>query len=355
MTHNRRATDQHPAGDNPRETRRTLVFTMLVLLAAVLFVVFRILPESNVERFKSRRGDVLLLRAIEQEEQTLWHEAVARYDEILGNNRYTSRSRYEAALRLARIHVDELNDAASAEAALESAFGFAPDDHERRALAARIEALRGYPMQPAEAAPVSAHSLYNSDREAARLRDDGRAVVAQVGGQTVTVEDLMYAWGQSYGNRAPAPGEFEPFVHHYLDMVLLADEARRLGLDRRGRAALDLRMNRIVGLNKALNADLVQHLPDPGEDRLREYYNEHPDVWSPQPPPPPFESVRDQVLYRFQALQAARTRAELLGKLRSSRPIVLHRGPLESLMTDGPSTATAADSPTSATRGTSDE
>jgi hypothetical protein len=300
---------------------------MVALLIAVLFVVFRILPEKGVERLKFGRGNARFHEAQKMERQSLHRVAAETYARILGNPRNVVTVRYLSALRLADLQLEWLDDPRAAELALERACLLAPDEDAREKLTLRLETLRGTRARD-EAQPLSA---------------DTRTIVAEIGSQIVTLEDLYFAWSRSHGESPAEGADFESFVRQYLDMALLADEAEQLGLAREGRTALDLRLSRFVSLSGALNGLLADRLDDPTEEQLRAFYNADPTVWSPQPPPPPFESIRDQVHYRYLATQHAIVRQNKIDELRRTRPIVLHRGAMPPA--DNPSTPTAAQTP----------
>jgi hypothetical protein len=157
----------------------------------------------------------------------------------------------------------------------------ATNPRDRQALGKRIRALRGSPVASIPLTPVSAKILMAGDRDAQAQADHGRAVVAQVGDLAVTMDDLLYAWSQSHALRPPTPDQFGPFVQQYLNMALLADQAKREGLDGQGRTELELRLSRLLTLSKAMTTLLIQALPNPTEKQLREDYAARPELWRP--------------------------------------------------------------------------
>jgi parvulin-like peptidyl-prolyl isomerase len=417
---------------------------MLVLLTIVLFIVFQVIPEGGMEKFRPvKRGNALLQRATDLEQQSLFWAASDAYRAIVDDARLKPDARYEAALRLARLDQEELADARGAETALEEAWMLAADPRDRQALGDRIRSLRGSPVAPIPLTPVSAKILLASDRDAQAQASRKRAVVAQVGDLAVTMDDLLYAWSQSHALRPPTPDQFGPFVRQYLNMALLADQARREGLESRGRAELELRLARLQTLSKAMTGLLIQALPDPTDKQLREDYAASLGLWRPPArarigqivvadlgqaravskalgqglafaaaarrfsrdadaldegyllgevvegadavpglpatpglaqvllsmndgattgplqladgyhwfkiveksapaEPLPFEQVRDRIAERHQSLALARAREDLLAKLRSSRPIVIHDATLNKAMSGGTVASAAA-------------
>jgi len=254
-----------------RRPRYLLVFMMLMLLVVVLFSAFSILPLGPIGGLTNRQARKQMAEAQRWENQSLPLTAAEIYQQITNNPRVEARLRAQAAIRLADLYRDTPDHQQAAQAALEKAYYLSPAGPERDTLRRDLEIMRGRPViqQPpvAHARPQPADVFIPLPKTA--------QVIARVGDETVTMDDILYAWSQFNGAQSPTPQQLEPFTRSFLDMVMLADEARRRGLDVQPRVALDLRVRRVLDLNQALTQQLIGGLSAPSLDTLRQYYQAH--------------------------------------------------------------------------------
>jgi len=231
-----------PTGRRPRRMMRMV---MLVLLVLVIFVGFRIVRLGPGE-LSDRQARRMLGEAAQLEKDRRFLRAIGQYEEIAVNAKISSALRAEAERCLAPLYRDHMNNPQAAAAAHARAEGL-------------LVGQGGENKQPLEAGgPVGA------DDEAAN-------VIARIGDQTVTLEEILYAWGQFYGT-APPPGEaFESFVRQYLDMVLIGDEARHLGLDHHNRFQFDMRLSGLIALNRVMDDRLRSQIEEPDAETLAAY------------------------------------------------------------------------------------
>ena len=275
---------------NGRRSRYLLLFTMLMLLLVVTFTVTRIVPLGPERGLSERQARKLFSEATRWQQDSLFHSAAEKYERIVDSPRVSTGLRAQAARRLADLSRDELNQPEAAEAALEKAYFFTTDESLRKQLQQELNVLRQPPAPPAAVAdqPTSApvpDAVPTSPSLAAHLRSlppmlpDDATRVARIGPMNISLEEILYAWSHFYGNRPPADPEFENFVRWYLDMALIAQEARRRGLHLKGRGAWDLRLNLLLSLNQSMNKFLLEQLPLPDEPFVRDYYERRREAW----------------------------------------------------------------------------
>ena len=262
-----------------RRPRRLLILVALVLLGAVLYYVF-VRPEGAPPIWGAQAGE-RLRRAAALESESLYRMAAEEYAAILDATRQPSQARFEAGLRLAHLQQTELGQPDQVELTLEKIWLLAPDQETRDAIGRRLGELRGQPVRRSDLPETSLDLLARVGGHigGATGAPADHTVVAELGDTVITMEDLLYAWRETHGYRQPSREEFEPFVHHYLDLALLADEARRQGLGEGGSAALQMRMNELVTLSRAMSERLIDSLPDPSDEQLRAYFEANPGEW----------------------------------------------------------------------------
>jgi hypothetical protein len=257
-----------------------LLIAMVVVLALVLTVLFGGMPLSPMEGFSNRQARKLLKDAQSWEQESLYHTAAEQYEKVSSNPKIKKELRTEAAQRLAVLQRDYLHNPAAAEAALEKAYHFAANP-QRAQLRADLEALRGSPIAhggPAtgKTGPLPATATADVSTSAPLSPDD----LAIVGNQRVTLQDVLFAWTRLNGKSVPTPETLQPFVKQYLDMVLMADEAQRRGIDARGRTSRDLKLNRLMTLNTAMAQSLVEELKTPDAATLEKFYHDHEQLFA---------------------------------------------------------------------------
>ena len=253
---------------------------MLILLLVVIFAAFKIIPLGPVEILSSRQAAKMMVEAQRWESQSLYITASELYSRISSNPKIKPQLRMQAALRLAALSRNHLIDSHATLAALEKAYRYSPAGPDHDALGKQLEELRGSPLVRNEPASPSADKPSTQATTPSSLAPaeptlplpKGARVIARVGGEEATLEEILYAWSQFNSNTAPTREMLKPFVNWYLDMVLLADEARQRGLDRQSRFALDLRVKRVLGLNQALTQQFIEGLKPPKLEVLKDYY-----------------------------------------------------------------------------------
>ena len=231
-----------PTGRRPRWLMRMV---MLVLLVFVIFVGFRIVRLGPGE-LSDRQARRMLGEAAQLEKDRRFLRAIGQYEEITVNTKISAGLRAEAERRLAALYRRHLNNPQAAAAAEARARGL-------------LAGQEGKSRQTPEAGGPD------------QADDEAGNVIARIGDQTVTLEEILYAWGQFYGT-PPPPGEaFESFVRQYLDMVLVGDEARRLGLDRHNRFQFDMRLSGLIALNRLMDDRLRSGIEEPDAETLAAY------------------------------------------------------------------------------------
>jgi hypothetical protein len=238
--------------------RFLLTATMLVLLVFVFFAAFRVL-DLGEGTLSNRRARKMLGEAASMEEGSLYRSAADIYARVSEDPALNPELRVRAATRLADLYTTQLHDPEAATTAMERAYYYSPQGPQREALRRRLENLTGR-------APSSA---------AGRRSAGPQTPIARLGERTVTLEEVLYAWGQFNGERDPTNAELEPFVHMYLNLVLLGEEAGRRGLDQRPAIQFDLALKRLLGLNQALTRQIIEDLAPPTSATLAAYYEQN--------------------------------------------------------------------------------
>ncbi|MEN6626018.1 MAG: peptidylprolyl isomerase [Candidatus Sumerlaeia bacterium] len=227
----------------PRRKRLIMKLFMLVMIVGAVYAAFEI---TSISSRKARR---MMTQAAGQVAAGEPGDAAHIYERIARAEKVDPQLRLEANRQLVQLYRGPLADTTAALAAQ-----------------GRIESMTAAAAKTPAPAAAAAATTSTTTRSAAQYE-----IVARVGDEAVTLEQILYAWGQFNGNRPPKGEEFKGFVSQYLDMVLMADEAQRRGLDKKGQLALDLQLNRLVSLNKAMTVDLINKLPAPGEKDLIDY------------------------------------------------------------------------------------
>lgn len=272
-----------------RRPRYLLIVTMLVLLVVVIFAVAKIFPLGPMEGLSSRRASRKMAEAQRLEDQTYYYMAVELYEQICADTHIKAQLRMQAALHLADLYREHLVNPAAAEAALEKAIYFAPPGTTKVDLRKQLEILRGRPLPPQEndtatvaktKAPADQPPPAASTAAVSLPLPRDTRVIARIGGETVSLEEILYAWSQFNGNQSPTKETLEPFAKWYFDMALLADEAHRRGWDERDRVVLNLRVQRILALNQMLTQQMIEGLKVPDAKTLEEYYTAHKEAFA---------------------------------------------------------------------------
>lgn len=233
------------ADAEPRRKRIVMKLFMAVLVALAVLAAFQIVPLGSTT-FSDRRARHNIGKAEKDVADGLPVEAAALYERVAGTESVSLNLRIQALERLVPLYNGPLKNPAAGKATQGRLDLF-------RAAAAK-------PTTPAAAKPA-----------APAAQNPATTVVARIGDEDITLDQVIYAWSQSYGNRPPKGPEFKNFCMRYFDMVLLADEARRRGLDKRGQLALDLQLNRLVSMNKAMAIEIINQLKPPGEQALIDF------------------------------------------------------------------------------------
>ena len=237
-------------GDGPRRPRLLMILTMLIVMIVVLFGVFKVIPLEPGRVVSQRQAKKLIARAKQLEGESRFLPAAELYDKVYGSEKVRQPLRIEAGSRLAALYRDQLGNAGAADMIL-----------------TQVAKMEGVPFT-ATASP----------------KNPGEAEIARIGDQGVTVNEVLYAWSQFHGSEPPDdPERFEPFVHWYLDHVLMADEAQRLGLDRQGHFAMDLKLKRVLALSQALRQQVFERMPDPDAKTIEAFYETHIETFGGTP------------------------------------------------------------------------
>lgn len=273
--------DQRPLGpfiDSPygarRRRPRALHILMLIMLTVVLFVIFKIIPLGSGETIMNdRQARKSLAEAETMESQSLHALSADLYQRVANSKRVSAELRVRAAHGLAGVY-REMGRLDQVEKALEMAVYNTPKGADQEALRDELANLRGRSLAADNRMTSGA-----ADRNPYPLPPEAR-MLAQIGEESVSMEEILYAWGQFNGMRNPTPDELRPFVRMYLDMALLADEARRSGLDRKPGTVYDLRVRRMMGLNQAMTEKMIHDLKEPDAKTLQAYYDSHKALFS---------------------------------------------------------------------------
>ena len=259
-----------------RRRRWMMPLTMLLLLGAVLAAAMQVMPRDGGGALSSRHARKMLADAKRWQDESLYISAAEIYERVAQNGSVAQPLRLKAASELVSIYSGPLNDPRRATAALEKAYYLTPEGPQRVALRSQLASLRGVPVVRA------ADSGTTSETPRVRTVDmptvEGKPL-ARLGDETVTVEEVLYAWTIYHQNTPPEGEEFERFVHWYLDIVLLADEARQRGLQETPGVALDVHFRRLMALNQAQRKLLIRDLADPTSESLQQYYEATREQW----------------------------------------------------------------------------
>jgi hypothetical protein len=260
--------------------RLILTMAMIMLLMIVMFVMFRILPLREETRLSNRKAKRLIEEAGKWEEKKLHLAAADNYQRVLGQHHLKPTIRADAARMLSRLYIYVLRQPDAGQAALEKAIILTESETEKQRLTDKLEALwrntpppGGYGMEGRPAA----------DDSPAAPPDHSGEVIAAIGDREVTLEEILFSWSVMNGREKPEAGKLEPFVHHYLDMVLLASEAELRDLHRGKRIVSDLKLKRLVALNQSIMKQLVEELAEPGREKLETFYRENLDLYRKEP------------------------------------------------------------------------
>lgn len=272
-----------------RRRRWLMPLMLIVLLVAVAAAAMQVFPRDGMSKaLSSRHARKLLVDAKRWEAESLYISAAEIYERIAQNTGVAQALRRDAAVHLADLYSGPLNDPQRATAALEKVYYLTPNGPQRDDLRARLGRQRGMPVVRSAPTPAAAAQ----DKSAGALgKSSGLASaasalpaiegkpLARLGQETVTIEEVLYAWSIYHGN-APAEGpEFERFVHWYLDMVLLADAAGRRGLLQDPGVALELRFRGLMSLYQAEVRQMINSLDDPSSASLQAFYEQTRDRW----------------------------------------------------------------------------
>jgi hypothetical protein len=269
-------------GNRPKS--RWLWLPVLLLLAVVFAFVFRIIPQGPVEVFSDRGARKMLAEAELMENQSLNVSAAMLYTRVAENNHISPILRIKAARGMARVYREIPGHTEDVEHGLEIAYSLTPTGEEKEALRDELEHKRGRPLTSIQTRTPEQADDDDANASATLvtlppLPKDAN-ILANIGDESVSMQEILYAWRQSYGPREPSPEELKQFVRNYLDLVLLADEARRQGIDRQPDTTYDLRLRRIMGLNQALTTRLISALKTPDAKALEDYYNKNQQLFT---------------------------------------------------------------------------
>ena len=245
-----------------RRPRTFLSLTMLLLLLVVVFGAFKILPLGPAGGLSQRHTRRLLAEASNFESQSLFQNAIELYQQVSDDPKARASLRAQAALRWRPFYTDQLKDPKAAELALEKAYFYLPEGKDKTAAGQHLADLRGVPLYM-----VTKKSADTAKASLGSTPPSGH-VLAQIGGESVLLEDVLYAWSQFHGAQQPRASLSSRSSAWYLDATLMADEAKREGLDKLNRSTLDYRLKRLVQLNQALSKKMVNEVKPPTAERV---------------------------------------------------------------------------------------
>ncbi|MCE5229733.1 hypothetical protein LLG95_09080 [bacterium] len=235
------------SGSEPRHKRIIMKVFMLVLALLAFFAAFQLLPLGKTG-FSDSRAAKNMAKAEKLAANDPAGAAVI-YERVAGSDEINRDLRVKASRQLVHLYQGPLKNAALAKAAQD-----------------RMEAILVTAPKPAAARSATQPTTATTVAKPS-------PVLVRIGDEDVTLDQVIYAWSQFNPNRPFKKGdpEVESFCHHYFDMVLMANEARRRGLDKQGQLALDLQLNRLVALNKAMTIELINKLQPPSEKTLIDF------------------------------------------------------------------------------------
>lgn len=256
---------------------------MLILLLVVVFVIFKVIPQGPVEAISDRQARKKMAEAEKLESQSLNYFAAEIYNNIVDSTRVGSDLRVKAARSLARVNREMPGHAEAVVAALEKAYYFSSPGPDKDGLREELENYTGHPLTSVIATPGAAGATSatlpaaappSSPAATAAVPRDSRPL-ARIGDETVGLDEVYSAWVQFNGQRKPGTDELRRFIRVYMDMIMLAGEARHRGMDRTPEALYDQRVHRVYYLSNALTEKLIKDLSTPDAKTLEEYYRAH--------------------------------------------------------------------------------
>lgn len=242
----------------PLPRRPTVIALWLVFLGVVIVVISSVVPLGrNSSPMRTHRAKQQMASAESMESQELWRAAADTYTALADDEQLKPEIRSEAAQKLASIYSHKLNDEERAKKALEKAQFYAKDDRRKNELKAEREQAAG-DKPPVPGGPSST------------------VKVAKIGDQTVTLEEILYAFKRINASDQPTTEKLEAFTNDYMNNILLSEEAARRGKDGERNFTLEMGFYKRQMLAQALLRSLV---PDVDETSTKRYYLEHLDKY----------------------------------------------------------------------------
>lgn len=238
------------AGAEPRRKRIVMKLFMIALAVLAVLAAFQIIPLGSAT-FSDRRAQRNMSKAEKAVADGLPVEGAALYERVASTESVNHALRIQALERLVRLYNGPLKNPAAG-----------------KSTQARLDSFRASEAKTQSAPPGKTGAMASPNPTP---KDLSNIVVARIGDEDITLDQVIYAWSQSNGNRPPKGQEFKDFCMRYFDMALLADEAHRRGLDKRGQLALDLQLNRLVSMNKAMAVEIINQLQPPSEQTLIDF------------------------------------------------------------------------------------
>ncbi|OPZ08222.1 MAG: Chaperone SurA [candidate division BRC1 bacterium ADurb.BinA292] len=245
-----------------RGSRRRPWLAILLLLVVAGGLVAVLTDYSPARLFGASRAAIEkdFARAARLSSQGHHVLAAGIYERVSADDDVAPDQRAQAEVMLARIYREHLNNPGAAALAEERA--------------RRLAQQAGNINLPGEESATRKLSMAEWARRAEvdlRQPEGEVNVIATLGDQTVSLEEVLFAWQFFNGNLPPRGEDFRDFVNSYLDLVLLADEAVRRELNLRNRFYYDMRIQRLTTLNRLLQFELGREIAAPSPEELADF------------------------------------------------------------------------------------
>lgn len=197
--------------------------TMFLL---VVMVIFNIVPISQgISPLRSRKEKRLLESADALGGNNNWTGAMEIYKGLLEDSRASTKTRVQAALTLHEIYRDKLSSPGLALDAIRDAYLLERDSDRQAALKEQWQKYGS--------------TVGTIDRPFGL--PEGVTVIAEVGGDKVTLEEMLLAWKRQNPEAQLTSEAMNKYVQDYMTNALLAEGARIRGDSKKPALLLDLR------------------------------------------------------------------------------------------------------------------
>lgn len=267
----------------PRRRPHPALLGFFAVLAVTLMLAGALLPgERKARRARGEAGRIDAARQMVAEE--LWLAATDAYEKIAGDPTISASGRSNAAEAAGDLRRERLADPIGARRCYEVAFHHETATGRREELRRKIDAaplVATASATLAGAASATGSSLAPSPApasgSAASPVPADETAIAKVGDAEVTIEDILYAWKRVNRDEEPDEAALHDFTIDYLNLVLLAEGARREGLGDRFGVRLERRLQERQTLSGAMLATVKDAVT---EEEARARHEADPSAWS---------------------------------------------------------------------------